>query len=217
MMRLRLTLFWFITGCVLGAPVRAEPPAQVVTDFSQLMAAFSRMPGLDARFVEEKHIGLLAQPLESRGRLYFARPGLFLRRVQSPTPSDVLITSKELRVRSADGEQRIDLASRAEVRPFVESLMWLLSGDGKALAGVYKIDFVPDAAKNTWTLTLTPKQEPIVHLIAHMRVLGTGLRVTEIQVRERSGDEAITRILDADPARHFTREELRELFGVHKP
>lgn len=206
-------LLWTWCSCI--ARVQAEPPPpQQVTELSQLMAAFAHMPGLEAKFVEEKHIGLLAQPLESRGRLFFARPGLFLRRVETPSRSEIVITPKELRIRSADGEQRIDLASRAEVRPFVQSLTWLLSGDRKALDAVYKIDFVPGHDTQPWTLTLTPKSEPIAHLIAFMRVLGTGLRVSEIQVHERGGDESITRIVEANPARQFSREEFLTLFGV---
>jgi hypothetical protein len=178
------------------------------------MAAFSHMSGLSARFVEQKHIALLAQPIESRGHLYFARPGLFLRRVESPRASDVVISATELRLRDEDGEQRIDLGARPEVRPFAQSLLWLLSGDERALASVYDIAFQPETERSPWTLTLTPKAEPISKLIAHMRVLGVGLRVDEIHVRELSGDESITRISEADPARRFSREEHRALFGV---
>src|SRR6185312_8153260 len=76
------------------SPSTAPPPsaAEPVARLSQLMAAFSRMPGLEARFVEEKRIGMLARPLTSSGRLYFARPGLLLRRVEQPQQSEVIIT-----------------------------------------------------------------------------------------------------------------------------
>jgi outer membrane lipoprotein-sorting protein len=181
------------------------------------MAAFERMPGLEARFVEEKRIGLLARPLESRGQLFFTRPGLFLRRVESPSPSEVVINDKQLVLRDQSGEQRIDLGARAEVRPFVESMTWLLAGDQAALRSVYQIEFAPAADGASWTLVLTPKQDPIARLIASIRVLGRGLGVSEIQVRERNGDESVTRILEANPRRHFTRAELARLFGVGAP
>jgi hypothetical protein len=198
--------------------VKAEP----VRELSQLMAAFSRMPGLEARFVEEKRLGLLARPLTSQGRLFFARPGLLLRRVEQPQVSEVIITPDELRVKDASGEQKIDLSARPDVRPFVESLTWLLAGDEKALAGVYKIEFSPAPpappttpnAAGPWQLTLTPKAEPLAHLIAHIRILGQGFVVSEIQVREKGGDETITRITSANPARKFAPSELTSLFGV---
>lgn len=184
------------------------------TDLQGLLGAFARMPGLEAGFVEEKHIGLLAQPLTSRGHLYFARPGLLLRRVESPQRSEVVITPKELRMRDDNGEQTIDLRSRPDVRPFIESLTWLLSGDQKALANVYGLDFKPAAGAEPWQLTLTPKVAPLDKLIAYIRVLGRGLAVSEIQVREKRGDETVTRITSANPERHFSTEELTKLFGV---
>jgi outer membrane lipoprotein-sorting protein len=188
--------------------------AEQVSEVSQLMAAFSRMPGLEARFVEEKKLGLLAKPLSSSGRLYFARPGLLLRRVEQPQASEVIITPQELKLKDASGEQRIDLSSRPDVRPFVESLTWLLAGDEKALAGVYKLEFTPPQAAGPWQLTLTPKAEPLAHLIAYIRIVGQGLAVSEIQVREKGGDETVTRIVEANPARKFAPSELSSLFGV---
>lgn len=189
---------------------RAEP----VRELSQLMAAFARMPGLEARFVEEKRLGLLARPLSSQGRLFFARPGLLLRRVEQPQVSEVIITPHELKMKDASGEQRIDLAARPDVRPFVESLTWLLAGDEKALAGVYKLEFTPPPDAGLWQLTLTPKIEPLAHVIAQIRIVGQGLAVSEIQVREKGGDETITRIIEANPARTFAPSELRSLFGI---
>jgi outer membrane lipoprotein-sorting protein len=207
-----------VLGLFAGKPnafAQASPPAAAAEtlQLSQLMAAFSRMPGLEARFVEEKHLSMLARPLSSQGRLYFARPGLLLRRVEQPQKSEVLITPQQLTLKDANGEQRIDLASRPDVRPFVESLTWLLAGDEKALSGVYKVEFVP-AAAGAWQLTLSPKAEPLLHVIAYIRVLGQGLAVREIQVREKGGDETVTRIVEANPERKFGAAELASLFGV---
>jgi outer membrane lipoprotein-sorting protein len=211
---------WHAAQLTAAQSVSAGPTTQrpqPVQDFSQLMAAFSRMPGLEARFVEEKHIALLALPIESRGRIFFARPGLFLRRVESPSPSDIVITASELRVRDDAGDKRIDLDARPEIRPFIQSLLWLMSGAQRPLSDVYNIAFQPEQHGAPWQLTLTPKAEPISRLIAHMRVSGVGLRVDEIRVRELRGDESITRISDADPARSFSAEEQRSLFGVPTP
>jgi len=207
--------YWLLVCIALLVPGDlAAQPAAAKTELSQLMAAFSRMPGLEARFVEEKRIGMLARPLTSQGRLYFARPGLLLRRVEQPQQSEVIITPEELKVKDASGEQRIDLASRPDVRPFVESLTWLLAGDEKALGSVYKLEFTPAQADGPWQLTLTPKVEPLAHLLAYIRIIGKGLAVTEIQVREKGGDETITRIVEADPARKFSASEMKSLFGV---
>jgi outer membrane lipoprotein-sorting protein len=203
-----------------NAPASAAPhdapkpaaPAQPAS-FEVLLDAFSRMPGLEAGFVEEKHLALLAEPLESRGRLFFARPGLLVRRVEAPRRSEVVITQTELRMSDADGEQSIDLRSRPDVRPFVESLTWLLAGNRKALAEVYAAAFEPAREAKPWRITLTPKAGPIARLIQYIRIVGSGLAVSQIEVRETSGDETVTRIVDANPARHFSADELKQLFG----
>ncbi|MET0388829.1 MAG: outer membrane lipoprotein carrier protein LolA [Polyangiales bacterium] len=224
------TIVWSLAavlGLIVVGHVSAEPPpapqppaaapipaTATGPDLPQLMAAFARMSGLEASFVEEKRLGLLARPLESRGRLYFARPGLLLRRVESPQRSEVVITPKELKLRDADGEQVLDLRSRPDIGPFVESLSWLFLGDQKKLSAVYKLEFVPGHDKTPWQLTLVPKADPLVHIVTHIRMLGSGLAVSEIQIREKSGDETLTHIIEANPTRQFSREELLALFGV---
>src|ERR1700712_3927458 len=107
-----MSWFWraVAIGCIgfglfAGRPntfAQVSPPAAETLQLSQLMAAFSRMPGLEARFVEEKHLSMLARPLTSQGRLYFARPGLLLRRVEQPQKSEVLITPQQLTLKDAN-------------------------------------------------------------------------------------------------------------------
>jgi outer membrane lipoprotein-sorting protein len=201
---------------LMAAQVRAQ--ASQPADFDVLLDAFAHMPGLEARFVEDKHLALLAEPLESSGVLFFARPGMLLRRVEAPRKSEVVITPTELRMKDADGEQSIDLRSRQDIRPFVESLTWLFAGNRKALTEVYAISFEPARDANAWRVTLTPKGGPIAHLIRYIRMLGSGLAVSQIEVRETSGDETVTRIASANPARHFSSVEMQQLFGVtHAP
>jgi outer membrane lipoprotein-sorting protein len=190
----------------------ASAASQAPADVGVLLDTFARMPGLEARFVEHKQISLLAKPLESRGRLYFARPGLLLRRVEAPSPSEIVITPAQLRSKDANGEQAIDLSARADLRPFVESLVWLLSGNRKALAEVYSFAFEPTGGP-AWRLTLTPKAGAIGKLIQHIRVSGSGLAVDQVEVREVSGDQTVTRIVEANPSRQFSADELKRLFG----
>jgi outer membrane lipoprotein-sorting protein len=197
----------------LAAQAPAANAAAQPASFAVLLDAFAHMPGLEARFIEEKHLALLAEPLESRGRLFFAKPGMLLRRVEAPRRSEVVITQTELRMTDDDGEQSIDLRSRPDVRPFVESLTWLLAGNRKALAEVYAVAFEPARADSPWRVTLTPKGGPIARLTQSTRMLGSGLAVSQIEVHETSGDQTVTRIVEANPARRFSADEMKQLFG----
>lgn len=203
-----------LSAVATPGPVRAEKPAaSAAVDLPTLLSAFAGMPGLEARFVEEKRIALLAQPLESKGRLYFTKPGLLLRRVEAPSPSEVVITPDEVRLKEHGREQTIDLRTRRDLRPFIESLVWILAGNQKALADVYRLSFEPEREGAPWQLTLTPKGEPLSRLVQHIRIRGKGLAVSEVEVRETSGDESVTRIVEANPARTFDADERRRLFG----
>ncbi|HEX6239389.1 MAG TPA: outer membrane lipoprotein carrier protein LolA [Polyangiales bacterium] len=190
---------------------RAEAAA---VDAASLLRAFAGMPGLEARFREEKHIALLARPLTSEGRLFFTHPGLLLRRVETPRPSEVIINSERVVLRDASGEQALDLRARKDLRPFVESLTWILAGNQKALDGVYAVTFEPERGKEPWQLTLKPKVEPLSRLIAHIRIRGSGYAVARIEVTETNGDSTLTTILEANPRRAFDATERAKLFGT---
>jgi hypothetical protein len=185
-----------------------EQPA----DARALLAAFARMPGLEARFEEEKHLALLAAPLRTRGTLYFMPPGHLARVVEGPEGSVVTISPTELRMADADGEQTIDLRSNADVRAFVTSLVCVFTGDEAELERSYALAYDRDA--EGWTLTLTPREPPLSEMMRELRLRGSGRAVKELLMREPNGDRTATRILRADAERRFTPEEQARLLGI---
>src|SRR5699024_9777683 len=84
-------------GATFGwaAPSTATDGASEHADPQQLGAIFGRLKtlvGIEARFVEEKHLALLAEPLQNKGTLYFSSKGYLLRRIDAPLSSSVRIT-----------------------------------------------------------------------------------------------------------------------------
>jgi hypothetical protein len=193
----------------LGSLTRAQGPRAV--DLGGLLEAFAAMPGLEARFVEEKTMSLLAVPLKSEGTIFFAPPGHLLRRVESPKPAEFLVSGGTLRIREGGKVQELDLASRADVRPLVESLLWLFTGNRAALEEAFHVRF---AAGEVWTLSLRPKRAPLDKLVREIRLMGEGLAVKAVEVHESSGDRSVMRILDANPRRTFDAREKQRLFGA---
>jgi outer membrane lipoprotein-sorting protein len=174
------------------------------------------MPGLEARFVEEKKISLLAKPLVSRGRLFFTHPGLLRRTVESPRRSVVVVTPTAVHI-SANGKTKsIDLRRLEDVGALVQSLVWILAGNRAELERAYRVKMRHED-DGSWLLVLTPKAEPLSNLLAQIRISGRGLAVARVHVVEASGDETTTRITSADPARRFSPQEMRRLFTASAP
>jgi hypothetical protein len=227
-----------LTGLVVAilgaaADLRAETvdTGSAPASFAELLAGFKGTTGLEARFEEEKYLALLAVPLRSSGRLYFEPPSTLLRRVEEPRPQDVLVANHHVRISDGEGVQTIDLASRAEVRPLVESMIWIFTGDLESLETTYRVDyqrFDPavgedkgqgdrngDAigAGERWEVRLVPRDAPLSQLVSELRVSGRGREADTMELTETSGDRTLTRIIEPNPQRQFDSTERRELFG----
>ncbi|MFO1076617.1 MAG: outer membrane lipoprotein carrier protein LolA [Planctomycetota bacterium] len=198
-----------------GTPAPQADQQKRPADAGALFAAFAKMPGLEARYAEEKHLQLLEVPLVSSGRLYFMPPGYLLRAVEAPEKSTLLITPKELRMANRDGTEVVDLAQSDRLRVFVTSLVRVFRGDAEELARQYRVDYLPVKDDETsWRLELAPRGRPLDQMLQRLVLAGSGFAVTEITVVEPNGDRTVTKIDKADPKRTFDKDERKKLFGV---
>jgi Outer membrane lipoprotein carrier protein LolA-like len=222
-MRLRILCsiaFSLAAHCVLPSSARAQESAPALSakapaDAQALLRKMAEIPGLEAKFREEKKLALLKAPLVSEGRLFYKRGGYLARITEKPSPSTVRITPSALEVNNGDGFQRIDLRGRADIKLFVESFARVLAGDYAALSSLYTISFKPGSAPaERWTLTLVPKAGSLVHLVKSLELEGTGYAVQVIRVNETKGDSAATYVELVSAARSYTSDENQRLFGV---
>src|SRR4051812_34136298 len=96
-------------GQTPGARADDKPAPAAATGLDALMARFRAIPGLSARFREEKRIALLARPLVSEGTIHYAPPGRLARHQLTPTISSVLLEGATLRFGDGTTEERVDL------------------------------------------------------------------------------------------------------------
>jgi len=201
---------------VVAAFLPGAPPAAAGDDDGDpvtvdgLLAAFAGLPGLHARFVEEKHLAMLAVPLEGRGEIFFAPPDRLLRRVDGPTPSEARIVGERLTLRSPDGEEVIDLSRNRVVGAFVHTFRNVLAGDRDALARDYRLDLSGDG--DGWRLALTPRGDTLKRFLTRLILEGDGVVLRRMTLVEPNGDETRTRFSDIDPDRRFSPRELDRLF-----
>ena len=207
-----------LLGVALLVPVTAllAPPAPTPEALASLIADLAAIPGLEARFREEKRLALLAEPLVSEGALYYARPDRLRRSVEQPVPSTLVLRGSELSMAAGGTARVIDLESQPTVRVFVESFRLILAGDLTRLRELYELD-LRSATSDGWELVLTPRAAPLSEAIASVQVRGQGRVLRELRVRESGGDETVTQFRDVDPARSFSERERDELFRISAP
>jgi hypothetical protein len=197
-----------------GKPAATKPAAgKGYADANALLAAFSKSPGLYARFREEKRLAMLDAPLVNEGTIHFAPPNRLARHTERPVESTLLIDGEKLQFGDADGQQSVDLGANPVARLFVDSFVKLLAGDRAGLEKIFKIKFTPGAG-GAWQLVLTPQVAPMDKVIKELDLRGEGLIVRDVDVRETSGDVTHTTFTDVDVNHRYDAAEAARVFRL---
>lgn len=179
-----------------------------------LVASFAAMPGLSARFREEKQLSLLQAPLVSEGTLAFAPPDQLVRHVEKPAPSTLLLRGSELVMGTASDQRAIDLSTQPAVRSFVDAFRLVLAGDLPQLRTLYEIAFRATDAGGGWQIALTPRDAQLAAAIRTIEVAGSDLELHSVRVVQVNGDSTATRFHDVDRNRRFSAAERDALFRI---
>jgi outer membrane lipoprotein-sorting protein len=192
-----------------AAPSRAEPStasdakAQQPATLAELLGQLAALQGLRARYVEEKRIAFLKQPLRSEGSVTFAAPGLLLRKAERPEPSAMLLDGDLLRVWDGRSVRRIELGESPIVRHFVMTFVYVLRGDRAALERLYTIAFSTKDAQ--WQLELAPKEAALTRFVKRATLEGSGVQVARMTLIEASGDKTVMTFADVDTSARFDK------------
>lgn len=214
-------LAWVLSGAALvqgsaGADARAPTAATAPTSDmtrAELLAGFRAMPGLFARYKEEKTMALLVAPLRSEGTLHFVRPHRLARHQTGPSKASVVVDGDTLRFGDDHGERAIDLAQNPVVRLFVETFARVLAGDEKALEAIYTVQFTPGPGR-TWALRLAPKDPRMARLVESIELRGKETALQSMVIAEVGGDRTVTTFFDVDTRRTYSKRERDRLFRV---
>lgn len=223
----RLTRFAIaccLSGCAGLASVRplaaelpvagAAAPESCRYELGELLRTFAALPGIEARFVEERHIALLERPLQTSGVIYYAAPQLFARYTEAPAPSVLIIEAEQIRLLRGDEVESIAIDVAPVVKPLVKGFLAVLQGDRAALDEAYALDLQPDASCVRWVLTLTPKAAPLRDFVSRIVIEGQGSEVTVSELSEPNGDRTRTTYTTIDGTRRFSAEEKAKVFRL---
>jgi hypothetical protein len=195
----------------------ADAAGESVLTLDALLGRFRAIPGLWARYREEKRIALLAAPIVSEGTVHYAPPQKIARHTRTPSPSHVLLDGSALRFGDATGVQQIDVGSSPVVRALVESFLDVLAGDRAALERTFAVGFHADDGDKRgarWRLVLTPLAPALLRVVTEIAFEGQGVVVSKMHIREASGDDGVTTFYDVDTAHRYSPEEAARTFRV---
>jgi len=201
-------------ACASGAGAEAAGPS---LSLDALLARFRAIPGLFARYREEKHVALLAAPLVNEGTVHYAPPRRLARHALTPSPSSVVFDGTTLRFGDGRSEQRVDVGANPVVRAFVDSFLLVLAGDRAALERTFVVDFRAGDATHPgerWELSLVPRDPALLAILREVRFAGDGVVVAQMRIREASGDEGITTFHDVDAAHRYSAAEAALVFRI---
>jgi outer membrane lipoprotein-sorting protein len=190
-------------------PCDAAGPAPATVE--ELMAGMARARGVRAEFHEEKQVGLLSSPLESRGVLSFIPPDRMVRRTLEPVPSRLIVDGSRVLFRDASGEAPVDLSADPSAREFVDNFTLIFRGDLAALRRRYEVAF--ESAGARWSLRLEPRDATLRRFVRSLTLSGEGEAMRRMVLEERDGDRTTTRFDRVETDHVFTPEEIAALFG----
>jgi hypothetical protein len=164
-------------------------------DLHTLMQNMATVASSHTRFVETRHIALLARPLELKGSLSYERPHRLSKHVQSPFDELLSVDGDALSVvNRTKGEQRlISLREQPAAGALVAGLRATLAGDLPQLERHYKLRLAGTRA--AWTLELAPRASQVRAYVETITLSGADRRLQRIEIAETGGDRSVMTIL----------------------
>jgi outer membrane lipoprotein-sorting protein len=177
---------------LLGAMLLLPGQAALAFDLGELMSQLAQVRTGEARFVEQRYVSGLEQPLQSSGTLSYSAPDRIARHTLLPRPESFVVDGRRVTQQRGDRVRQISLDSVPEIAAMVAALRGTLSGDAAAL----QLHFQPSVAgaADQWTLTLVPLDSRVAASVRQLRLEGERGELRVVQVLLADGDRSVMNI-----------------------
>jgi outer membrane lipoprotein-sorting protein len=197
------------TAPATSAATAAEPPIEVAAVLAQL----AKTEALSAHFHEEKRMALLAQPMNSEGTLYYAKPRLLARHTDKPRKSSLLLKGETLSFGDQAHSESIELSAQPSLRVLVDTFVSVLGGDLSALTRVAEV--TAEALPNRgFRIHVTPRDAKVKRLVRSMSFEGQGALLSRMELLDANGDTTVTTFRDVTLRKAFSPAEQARLFKI---
>lgn len=180
----------------------AVPGLAQAFDLQQLSDQLSRPEVIHGRFIQEKHLRALPQPLTSKGHFVLAKNHGLLWLLQTPLQQDYRITATGIARRDAGGWQMLPgkSAGAEQNRLFLA----VLQGDSSGLQRDFELKLQGSA--EDWHLQLIPRSLLLKQIFNQINIDG-GVLVQRIELLEAQGDRTLLIMQDSSSALPLSEAE----------
>lgn len=180
-----------------AALLAASPPAWAL-DLPALVALLAQRRNTEARFVEERFISGLDQPLRSSGTLSFQAPDRFSRQTLEPRPEAMSVVGNTVTLTRGGRTRQMTLDAVPEATALLEALRGTLNGDLALLQKFYTARVEGHASR--WRLTLTPLAQRLGTQVRQLEIEGQQSDLKSVEVLLAGGDRSVMHIEPLRPA-----------------
>lgn len=166
--------------------------AQAAFDLTQLTTLLSKVKSSEAGFTEKRMVSILAQTLESSGRLSFTAPDTFVRETLKPRQEKMAVVGNSVTLSSGSRSRTVPLDSVPEAAVIVEAIRGTLTGNRQVLERHFAAVVSGNAQR--WVLELVPHEPRLRELVSFVQLSGQQSLVREVTIAMADGDRSVMKI-----------------------
>lgn len=155
---------------------------------SQILAAVSAKPLVDAPFFERRLSPMFSKPLESRGMLNFRPTGQLEKLTTSPIRERLIITQEGLSIQADEkaAARTIRFEEQPQLAGIAQSIRSILAGDAQPVLRYFEVR--TSGSLRDWQLLLLPREAALKRAIRQISVSGRDGHIRLVETTEASGD-----------------------------
>lgn len=160
------------------------------TDFLRNMAQTAlNTQHLECQFEQQRHVSVLTEPTQSRGRMSYTAPAQLSWQYTSPQPMNISLNDGLCRINNAQGEVNIPPAAQRHIRSLTQLIGSLVNGTALTDSKAFSTE-LNKLSNNRVQVRLTPKNSKIRKMFEQidMEIDPHTMRCQTITLRETSGD-----------------------------
>jgi len=158
-------------------------------ELSEVMGLLAQNKAGEARFVEQRFVQGVNQPLRASGTLSFSAPDRFTRQTLLPRPEAMSVEGNTVTLTRNGRSRQMALDSVPEMAAVVEAVRGTLVGDGAALQRHFKPTVTGSLSQ--WALQMAPLDARLAGQVSQIQIGGRQGEVRSVEVTLADGDRSV--------------------------